>query len=144
MFNLNGQKKIVSWNVQVQISRYQEIKTIHVQVDPYLDVLKVPGTHMPRPLRCTQYLENWDYWDPTSLHFVPFMSVSFHKARLFDHRNSPYSWFKASSECVCIYPIWLLLLPPRNMYHSIMCWKPTGSPASWLCHAVNLEFTATR
>lgn len=20
------------------------------------------------------------------------------------------------------------------MYHSNMCWKPTGSPASWLCH----------
>lgn len=68
-------QKILSWKVQVQISRYQEINKkpyMYIQVDPYLDVLKVPGTHLPRPFRCTQYLENWDYWDPNSLHYVPF------------------------------------------------------------------------
>lgn len=89
--------------MQVQISRYQEIKTIHVQVDPYLDVLKVPGTHLSRPFRCTQYLENYEIIEIQTLYIMYlFMSVSFYMAHIYIQSDFYYFLQEISIATICV------------------------------------------
>lgn len=104
MFNLNGPKKIVSWKVQVQISRYQEIKKNLTCTSKLIHTWmywRYPGHTCPALLDVHSILKTEIIEIQTLYIMYLFMSVSFCMAHLLDHRNSPYSWFKASS-CVCV------------------------------------------
>lgn len=105
MFNLNGQKKCVSWKVQIQISGYQEIKKTHICTSKLIHIWmywRYPGHTCPALLDVHSILKTEIIEIQILYRMYLFMSVSFYMAHLLDHRNSLYSWFKASSS-VCVY-----------------------------------------